>query len=247
MWSKKEAKVKLSEIYTSIQGEGPRTGQPTTFVRFGGCNLRCPGWGVGKLPDGSEVRGCDTVFAVYPQWRHTWENVSVDEVVSRIPSHPTNICVTGGEPLIQKGIGDLISDLYRRGYTIDVFTNGTQYLADHPILSHHNMIDAGITIVMDYKLPGSGEFGSFKYENLDQLHDHDVLKFVVQDRTDFDTAKAFIREHYKVSKHGFQLYFTPVWGQLPAHTLAHWVASEAPGSKMALQTHKYIFGDVRGT
>ncbi|MHA2264890.1 MAG: 7-carboxy-7-deazaguanine synthase QueE, partial [Candidatus Thorarchaeota archaeon] len=93
--------MKLSEVYTSVQGEGPRVGVPTTFVRFGGCNLRCPGWGSGSLPDGTSVRGCDTIFAVYPEYRSQWESVSVRQLLERIPPEITNVCITGGEPLIQ--------------------------------------------------------------------------------------------------------------------------------------------------
>ena len=120
--------MKLCEIYESIQGEGPNTGEPTTFVRFGGCNLRCPGWGEGVLPDGTVVPGCDTVFAVYPEWRSTWLKKAPQEVADQVSDYPQRVCITGGEPLIQapKQMEELITILRGRHHTIDLFTNGSK-------------------------------------------------------------------------------------------------------------------------
>lgn len=234
--------MRLSEIYQSVQGEGPRTGVPTTFIRFGGCNLRCPGWGKGLLPDGTEVAGCDTVFAVYPEWRPHWEQVTPYDILERVPVHPRNICITGGEPFTQPSgdLSELVTQLYTKVHTIDIFTNGSRDLTKFKWATEFD----DISLIMDYKLPGSGEYGSFQEINLTVLRDKDVLKFVCKDREDFDTAKAVIRQYgYRIKS---QIYFTPVWGELDPEVLAGWVTNDAPGTRMALQTHKYIWGDIRG-
>ncbi len=229
--------MKLCEVYESLQGEGPNTGEPTTFVRFGGCNLRCPGWGRGVLPDGTEVDGCDTVFAVYPEWRATWLKNTPQEVADQVNDYPQRVCITGGEPLIQAPVGmeELIWILRAKHHTIDLFTNGSKLL---PPWALHRYV----TVVMDYKLPGSGEHRSFDVANLDRLTPKDALKFVIKDQWDLETAFAFLAGNTIDT----QLYFGPVWGTDPV-----WLAEQLTESglvvKMNLQTHKYVFGDIRGT
>jgi len=231
--------VKLVEIYTSVQGEGPNTGRPTTFVRFGGCNLRCPGWGEGTLPDGSTVRGCDTVFAVYPEWRGSWESISSSALLERIPINPKRVCITGGEPLIQprEGLRTFVHNLIAGGYEIDLFTNGTKLLSDYrwPQTS-------SVKIVMDYKLPGSGEIETFKMTNWDLLNpDKDALKFVCKDRYDFTRAIQQLEAWQYDPKYDPPIYFGPVWGELDPGELSKWITEEFPMGIMNLQTHNYIW------
>lgn len=238
--------MRLCEIYTSIQGEGPNVGEPTTFVRFGGCNLRCSGWGEGLLPDGTTVPGCDTVFAVYPEWRSSWDALTPQEVADRVPVTPQRICITGGEPLIQpaKDMEELFWELRNRDHVFDLFTNGTRLLPDwatHP----------SVTVVMDWKLSGSKEADSFNHDNLSRLNPQkDAIKFVCKDRNDFEEALILIREFIgkgvRDGEHG-NIYFAPVWGHLEPDVLSAWVAESFPQGKLNIQTHKYIFGDVRGT
>jgi 7-carboxy-7-deazaguanine synthase len=222
--------MRLSEVYTSVQGEGPNTGKPITFIRFGGCNLRCQGWGEGLLPDGTKVRGCDTVFAVYPQWRKTWATVTADEVAAQVPDQPLHVCVTGGEPLIQQaaGLKDLI-DYRLKAYNVDLFTNGSQILPDWAM-------EPRTTVVMDWKMPGSEEFGSFKEENLALLQEKDAVKFVCKHREDFDTALALAPRVRRA-----QVWFGAVWNELDEGQLAEWVAAEAPYGKMNVQMHKFLW------
>lgn len=232
--------MRLSEIYTSIQGEGPNVGEPTTFVRFGGCNLRCSGWGEGLLPDGTVVPGCDTVFAVYPEWSDDWEGVSAEEVAERVPESPKRVCLTGGEPLLQRSgdMEELVRRLLEAGHTIDLFTNGTRIL---PSWTQDNRV----TVVMDWKLTGSGEADSFNQGNLSRLVvDKDAIKFVCKDRNDFEEALLIIKNY--ANKLG-TFYFAPVWNKLEPDTLSAWLATSFPQGKLNIQTHKYIFGDVRGT
>jgi 7-carboxy-7-deazaguanine synthase len=232
--------MKLVEVYTSVQGEGPRTGVPTTFVRFGGCNLRCPGWGEGKLPDGRIVNGCDTIFAVYPEWRHTWEPIEIDSLLERIPEFPENICLTGGEPLIQKAedLNELAIQLKRRGHTIDLFTNGSRPL---PVWTRSSRV----IVIADYKLPGSGEYGSFNNDNWYQLAPKDALKFVCKDRGDFNVAReavtAFLSTPTRMPPSPPMFYFGPVWGELDPAELVEWMQELPFEAHLNLQTHKYVW------
>lgn len=230
--------MRLCEVYTSIQGEGPNTGKPITFVRFGGCNLRCPGWGEGELPDGTKVPGCDTVFAVYPEWHSYWSSHTPEEVKLGIPRLPKHVCLTGGEPLIQpsKQLADLANRLIADGYKIDLFTNGTQDLRKHPWTASNH-----VTVIMDWKLGGSGEGGSFNYYNLNCLMKKDAIKFVVKDRIDFDEALGLIDHANELYLMDAQVFFGPVWDAMNPAELAEWVEKEAPNCRLNIQTHKYIW------
>lgn len=232
--------MRLSEVYVSIQGEGPHVGEPTTFVRFGGCNLRCPGWGFGNLPDGTVVPGCDTTFAVYPEWRNTWDKLSPGDIVSQIPADVTYVCLTGGEPLTQRStdLASVVYPLLSAGHLIDVFTNGSQLITDHAWWDH-----PGVSFIMDYKLPGSGEFGSFKDENLLHLGDSDWLKFVIKDRDDFDTA-VFLARKWQRANLPFTVAFGPVWELLDSGTLIDWVLEDVPWAVVNTQMHKYIWDPI---
>src|SRR5580765_3735237 len=110
--------MRLLELYTTVQGEGPNVGKRTTFVRFAGCNFRCPGW------------PCDTPYSIEPSiWRKEMTPVEPEELVEKILKlDPHHICITGGEPLIQPKheMQDFISMLRMEGYTMDLFTNGSQ-------------------------------------------------------------------------------------------------------------------------
>jgi len=231
--------MRLSEVYTSVQGEGPNTGEPTTFVRFGGCNLRCPGWGTGTLPDGTVVKGCDTVFAVYPEWRGSWETVTPEGLLDRIPEQPRRVCITGGEPLTQRtsDLNTFAEDLLVRGHHIDLFTNGTIFLK--PFLWAHR--DLATTTVMDYKLPGSGERDAFHWGNLKYLSDKDVIKFVIKDEVDLAVAKETMEQMQEMKPQwGPQFWFGSVWGSDTAELVESINRMNLP-VRLNLQTHKYVW------
>ncbi len=226
--------MKVAEIYESIQGEGPHVGQPTTFVRFGGCNLRCPGWGQGELPDGSIVSGCDTIFAVYPEYRHTWESMSPGDIHNEIGTE--NVTFTGGEPFIQrsKDLGALAWRLEDQNHTIDIFTNGSQLFPEW-------VQGDGVTLIVDYKLPGSGEYGAYNHHNSNLLIRHkDAIKFVCKDEADFLVAIKDITM-YDFSKRA-QIYFGVVWDvEFTAADLAPLILEHAPFAKLNIQTHNLIW------
>ena len=196
--------------------------------------MRCPGWGFGKLPDRTEVPGCDTVFAVYPEWRKTWAKLTPQEVFTQTPGSPARICITGGEPLMQPKdeMERYVRLLIRAGLVIDLFTNGTRPLPSWGA-------ESVVTVVMDWKMPGSGEYGKFDVSNLRRLGAKDAIKFVVDGREDFETALAcapIVKENCNA-----QLYFGAVWGKLAEGELAQWVTSEYPTGRLNVQLHKLMW------
>ncbi len=230
--------MRLCEVYTSVQGEGPNTGRPITFVRFGGCNLRCKGWGTGELPDGTIVEGCDTVFSVYPEWAESWDQIDPIDVRTLIPESPKHVCITGGEPLIQrtKEINALAFGLLHEGFKIDLFTNGTQNLGKYLWTS----IDE-VTVIMDWKLPGSKEDETFDLGNLAKLGEKDALKFVCKDTHDFNIAMHHIQWAAKKDLLAAQVWFGPVWNEMRPALLAELVQENYPQGHLNIQTHKYIW------
>lgn len=239
--------MKLCEVYTSVQGEGPNTGEPTTFVRFGGCNLRCPGWGTYvQLEDGSLEQvglpkdkyvgdlpifeGCDTVFAVYPEWRDTWSSLTPREVADRVSDFPKRVCITGGEPLIQprEQMEQLINILRQRRHLFDLFTNGSRLLPRWATWPH-------TTVIMDYKLPGSKEYGTFNENNWELLTNKDAIKFVLKDENDYEVAMDVLNHAQPTC----QIFLGPVWGVDP-----DWVAEkvvQTPKAMLNIQLHKYLW------
>lgn len=223
--------MKLCEIYTSIQGEGPNVGDPTTFVRFGGCNLRCPGWGEGVLPDGTVVPGCDTVFAVYPQWRDHWSSMGPQQIVDQVPKHVSRVCITGGEPLIQpeREMHELVQSLRLRGHVFDLFTNGTRIIPEWAL-------DRNVTIIMDYKLEGSGEGEKFVEKNFDLLQPgKDAIKFVCVDEKDVNEAV------WAMNTPGFpdvEVFFGVAWGKMTYDQLVDRLPVNA---RLNVQTHKHLW------
>ena len=230
--------MNLCEVYTSVQGEGPNTGKPTTFVRFGGCNLRCSGWGTGTLPDGTEVPGCDTVFAVYPEWRETWDSCSPTHIMDLIPREPRRVCLTGGEPLIQRtrDLDELVGRLFSGYYSIDLFTNGTQPLDKHPWTRNDR-----VTVIMDWKLTGSGEGDTFDINNLPRLDEKDALKFVCKTEADFYEAIGHLAWAENQGVLDAQVWFGPVWDHMDPGVLARLVETHYPEGRLNIQTHKYIW------
>ena len=228
--------LRVQEIYgPTFQGEGPSTGKPTSFIRFASCNLRCPGWGVETtLPNGKVVVGCDTPRAVHPELYSgvgsKW--MTPQEIVDALPEYPKRVCITGGEPLVQKTelFCELVDLLYERDFAIDLFTNGTKSL--DPL---GDSVDKITTITMDFKLPGSGEFGKFDYENFDLLTEDDVVKFVIKSREDYLQAKKVVEE----SRTDAQFWAGVVFEELSNDTLMDWMLEDKLDWRFQLQEHKY--------
>ena len=214
--------MKLSELYTSIQGEGPNVGLPTQFVRFGGCNMRCALW------------PCDSPYAIFPEYRHEWEDLTWGALVERIPLYPNHICFTGGEPFIQKNLEEVVVVLSNKGFTMDFFTNGS-FIIPGEIQTRHN-----VTIVLDYKLPGSGEAErglENRRKNFRKLWPKDALKFTVASREDLLAAQLI----YKQRASAPQVYVGPVWGKIEAEEVAQFILDEELDWKLNVQTHKFIW------
>lgn len=220
--------LRLVELYASIQGEGPMVGTPTTFVRFGGCNMRCPGW------------PCDTPYAIEPsQWRNS-PLVPVHDIVERCKLlGPNNVCLTGGEPTMQppKSLEDLLYQLYDEGFGIEMFSNGSL----KPFPEFRNF-----RIMMDWKLRGSGEDKrglGIRFSNTRLLSERDGIKFVVSDLDDFEEAKAIWFDLKDKTK--AQFWVGAAWGKMrEADLVALLLANPMLPWKMNIQVHKFIWPEA---
>jgi len=224
--------LRLSEIYTSIQGEGPNVGRPTQFVRFGGCNMRCPGW------------PCDTQHAIDPQYSDEWEQIEPIELMARVKDWPRAVCITGGEPLTQRTkemdtFGDTLLDM---NFDIDLFTNGSQAFPKW-------YRDEGVCIIMDWKLDGSGEGMTGidqRVENMKLLEEKDAIKFVVKDRWDLEQAKDTYYLHNMYLR-PFVVYIGAAWGHVTDGEIIEYLDRHQLNWMLNVQVHKYIWEpDKRG-
>ena len=160
-------RLRITEIFHSLQGEADTVGVPTVFVRLTGCPLRC--------------QYCDTAYAFHGgEW---WE---LPAILARVREYTTrHVCVTGGEPLAQKGCTALLTALCDAGHRVSLETSGAMALAD---------VDARVVKVVDIKTPGSGEERRNRYEELPRLTPHDLVKFVICDRHDYEWSRAKLAE-----------------------------------------------------
>jgi|SRR5690349_12279324 len=224
--------MRISEIYTSIQGEGPGAGSPTTFIRFAGCNLKCAGW------------PCDTQHAIDPKrYRHEWQVMMPEEIQAAVPMYPLAVTLTGGEPLIQPAeeMERLVDALWQRGCKIELFTNGTQ-----PLPTWVRRLD-GVSVIMDWKLSSSGEdpHNDTRYDNVSLLREMDAIKFVCTSIDDVKQALRFADNIREIIDDDFppQFYLGVAWGRLKESELAEYmVAAEVPLTwKLNVQVHNYIW------
>jgi 7-carboxy-7-deazaguanine synthase len=205
--------MKINEIFYSLQGEGKWTGLPNIFIRTSGCNLRCS--------------YCDTKYAY-----HSGKEMNIDTILNKISQYPSNnICLTGGEPLLQNEIMSLINILIKKKYNICLETNGSLEIKD---LSDKKLL----MISLDIKCPSSNMEDKNLLSNIKFLKGKDQLKFVILDRNDYDYAKKTI-EKYKPT---CSVYFQPVWGTNPTN-LADWILNDKLDVKLGLQLHKIIWGE----
>lgn len=233
--------MRISEVYASCQCEGPRTGLPTQFVRFGGCNLRCAGW------------PCDTQYAIDPQYRHDWQVVTPEELFDEwIQDYPKNICLTGGEPFLQnnKELGIFVRMLRANGYTVEAFTNGDVIWPDWAVSVDFVAPNGPINFVMDWKLPGSGEktHTPIRLMNFASMTMNDVVKFTIKDDADFQAAIDIWNEDLKDRHLGPMVYAGPVWdGKLTAEQIVGEILDLQLPWHLNVQVHKYIWpSDKRG-
>ncbi len=210
-------RLRVSEIFHSIQGESTRAGLPTTFIRLTGCPLRC--------------RWCDTEYAFAGGTVMTQA-----EILARVAAIgcPT-VCVTGGEPLAQKGCLALLSALCDAGYSVSLETSGALDIAD---------VDPRVSRVVDIKAPDSGEAGRNLWSNLDLLTAHDELKFVLASEADYRWANSVVVTRRLAGR--CPVLFSPVAGRLDPARLAEWILRDRLPVRLQLQLHKAIWSDARG-
>jgi 7-carboxy-7-deazaguanine synthase len=212
-----QPRLKITEIFYSLQGEADTVGFPTVFIRLTGCPLRC--------------QYCDTAYAF-----HGGEWMTLDQVLGRVAEFsPRYVCVTGGEPLAQKNCLPLLASLCDSNYRVSIETSGAMPLGG---------VDPRVIRVVDVKTPGSGEERRNRYAELELLRPEEQVKFVICDRADYEWSREQV---VKLNVAGrCQVLFSPSAGQLPAHTLADWILEDRLPVRFQLQLHKVLWGNVPG-
>lgn len=210
-------RLRITEIFHSLQGESRTIGLPTVFVRLTGCPLRCT--------------YCDTEYAFYGgHWR------SFEDILQEVHRYGARyVCVTGGEPLAQRSCLGLLSALCDRGYHVSLETGGAMDVA---------RVDARVMKVVDIKTPASGEEGRNRWQNLDHVSKNDQLKFVICNRADYEWSRDQVRERALAER--CEVLFSPSHGQQPARELAEWVLEDGLPVRFQVQLHKVLWGDIGG-
>jgi 7-carboxy-7-deazaguanine synthase len=202
----------LTEIFYSIQGESTYAGRPCVFIRLTGCPLRCT-W-------------CDTAYAFYGG-----RTVTMEEMVAEVRAFDCPLVeVTGGEPLSQPGSVALLTRLCDEGFEVLLETSGAIDTAP---------IDRRVHVILDVKCPGSGMADRMHWPNIERLSSHDEVKFVIQDRADYEWARDMIQRENLAAR--CTVLFSPVFGVGEARQLAEWVLADKLPVRFQLQMHKYIW------
>ncbi len=210
-------RLKITEIFLSLQGEADTAGIPTVFVRLTGCPLRC--------------QYCDTAYAF-----HGGDWWAIEAIMARVQELGARyVCVTGGEPLAQKGCQELLTRLCDAGLRVSLETSGAMALGE---------VDARVIKVVDVKTPASGEEGRNLYTQLPQLASTDLVKFVICSREDYEWSRARLAQLDLPA--GCTVLFSPSHEQLPARELADWVLADRLPVRFQIQLHKYLWGNVPG-
>lgn len=210
-------KLRITEIFFSLQGETRTVGLPTVFIRLTGCPLRC--------------QYCDTAYAFHGgNW---WE---LDTILAEVKKYHTRyVTVTGGEPLAQPACLPLLKQLCDLGYEVSLETSGALDIS---------AVDSRVVKVLDIKTPGSMEENRNKWENLDHLLPHDQVKFVICHREDYDWSKNILTKYRLADR--CQVLFSPSYQQVSPGDLADWILNDQLPVRMQIQLHKYLWGDVKG-
>jgi 7-carboxy-7-deazaguanine synthase len=213
----KPDRLRLTEIFLSLQGESRSVGWPTVFVRLTGCPLRC--------------QYCDTAYAFHGgEW---WD---LDAILAEVARHGVrHVCVSGGEPLAQTRCIALLAALCDAGYEVSLETSGALDVS---------AVDPRVSRVVDLKTPGSGEQARNLLGNLPLLGARDQVKFVVCDRADYEWARGMLAEHALDAR--CEVLFSPSFGQVDAADLAGWILADRLPVRFQMQLHKHLWGDARG-
>lgn len=210
-------RLRITEIFLSLQGEARDAGWPTVFVRLTGCPLRC-GY-------------CDTAYAFHGgEWRE------IDAILAEVARHGVrHVCVTGGEPLAQKRCLGLLRRLCDAGYAVSLETSGALDVS---------AVDPRVSRVVDIKTPGSGEVARNLWQNLPLLTAQDQVKFVLCSRADYEWARAVLAEHRLAER--CDVLFSPSYGELDARELADWIVADRLPVRFQVQLHKLLWQDEPG-
>jgi 7-carboxy-7-deazaguanine synthase len=210
-------RLKLTEIFLSLQGEARDAGWPTVFVRLTGCPLRC--------------QYCDTAYAFHGgEW---WE---IDAILAEVAKHGVrHVCVTGGEPLAQKRCVGLLRRLCDAGYDVSLETSGAIDIGD---------VDPRVSRVLDIKTPGSGEAARNLWSNIALLTPRDQVKFVVCSRADYEWARGITAEHALTGR--CDVLFSPSFSEVSPTALADWIVADRLPVRFQLQLHKLLWNDEPG-
>lgn len=210
-------RLRITEIFCSLQGESRSVGWPTVFVRLTGCPLRC-GY-------------CDTTYSFHGgQWQ------TIDDIVAEVRSHGVrHVCVTGGEPLAQKRCIPLLQKLCDAGFEVSLETSGAIDISP---------VDSRVIRVVDVKTPDSGEASRNHWPNLALLQPKDQVKFVICSRDDYDWSRAVLQE-YRLAER-CEVLFSPSYAQLPPRQLAEWIIADRLPVRFQIQLHKQLWGEEQG-
>ena len=213
----KKKSLRITEIFSSIQGETSKIGLPTVFIRLTGCPLRC--------------QYCDTSYAFYGG-----ETMLFEDIIRQvIKFNCKDVCVTGGEPLAQSDSKKLLKDLVDLDFHVSLETGGSISLEG---------IDERVKIIMDVKTPDSGESTKNKWENMDLLKKSDELKFVICSREDYQWSKNIIEE-YKINEI-CSILFSPSSESLDPRDLAEWILTDKLSIRFQIQIHKILWDNQPG-
>lgn len=210
--------LKINEIFYSIQGETTYVGAPTVFVRTTACNLRCT--------------YCDTKYSYYEG-----DMRALEDLMKEIDSYGApHVCVTGGEPLLQKEVHTLMRELCDKGYKVSLETSGSKSI-EH--------VDPRVKVILDVKTPESGAADSFLMENIGFSTPSTEYKFVICSEADLDWSENFCRQHNLFEK--FMVLYSPSYGQVSERWLAEKILQKKSSARLQLQLHKYIWShETRG-
>jgi 7-carboxy-7-deazaguanine synthase len=215
--AQKSERLRINEIFHSLQGEADAVGYPTVFVRLTGCPLRC--------------QYCDTEYAF-----HAGDWLALDTIVETVRGYGAqHVCVTGGEPLAQPNCLKLLERLCDAGFLVSLETSGALDIA---------AVDARVSRVVDVKTPGSQEAARNRLENFSVLTQRDQLKFVICSREDYDWSKGFLQQHRLSGRCG--ILFSPSYNQVSPTALADWILADRLPVRFQLQLHKVLWGDTPG-